>query len=86
MKKRTFWGPLAALAALYALRMGIQIAQDLGRYNRMLAMSDEEPLMQKMPGLLGDVMREERATVKEWLELMVSVPGELMRYVKMESM
>ena len=86
MKKRILWGPLAALGTLYALRMGMQMAQDMRRYNRMLAMSDEPPLSQKMPDLLRDVVRDERATVKEWFGLLLSFPGELMRYVRMESM
>lgn len=86
MRKRALWGPLAALAALYALRMAFRMSQDIGRYNRMLAMSDEGPLSQKMPGLVNDVVREERGMVKEWLNLFTSFPGELARYFRMESM
>ncbi len=86
MRKRMLWGPVAALAAIYALRMAIRMSQDMSRYNRMLAMSDEEPLSRKVPSILGQVVREQRATVNDWLDLLVSFPGELIRYVRMGSM
>lgn len=86
MKKRALWGPLAAIAALYAIKIGLKLADDLRRYNQILAISDEEPLSAKMPALAMQVINEERATVKEWLTFLVSFPGDLARYFRMESM
>ncbi len=86
MKKRTLWGPVALIAALYAIKIGLRMTDDLRRYNRMLAISGEEPLSSKMPKLAMQVMSEERATAKEWLAFIMSAPGDLVRYFRMESM
>ena len=86
MRKRALWGPVAAIAALYAIKIGMRVADDLQRYNRILAMSDEGPLSAKLPDLVREVLREERATVKEWMRFFVSVPNDLSRYFRMESM
>ena len=86
MRKRTLWGPVAAIAALYAIKIGLRVADDLQRYNRILAMSDEDPLSSKLPNLAMQVLSEERATVKEWMAFFVSFPNDLLRYFRMESM
>jgi hypothetical protein len=86
MKKRTLWGPLAAIAALYAIGIGLRMADDMRRYNRILEMSDEGPVANQFPSLMMQVLSEERATVKEWLALVMTFPGDLARYFRMESM
>jgi hypothetical protein len=86
MKKRTLWGPIVAIAALYAIKIGLRLADDAQRYNRILALSDEGPLTSKLPGLAMQVISEERATVKEWLTFLMSFPGDIVRYFRMESM
>lgn len=86
MKKRVLWGPLLAIAALYAVRIGFRVADDLRRYNRMLALSNEEPLSSKMPGLAMQVVREEQPMAGEWLSFLTSVPSDLARYLRMESL
>lgn len=86
MNKRMLWGPLAALGALYAISIGFRMADDMRRYNRILAMSDEEPISQKMPGIAMQIVSEERETFREWLRLLLTFPSDLLRYFRMESM
>ena len=86
MKKRILWGPLAAIVALYAISMGMRMADDMRRYNRIRAMSDDGTVAQEMPGLVMQTMNEERATITEWLRFLVTFPGDLVRYFRMESM
>lgn len=86
MKKRTIWGALAALAALYAAKMAIKIAGDVKRYNHILSMSNEGTVFEETPELLMQVMKQERQTVKEWMNFMKSFPSDLARYMKIESM
>jgi len=86
MKKRTLWGPVAAIAALYAIKIGLKLADDAQRYNRILAISGEDPLSAKMPRLAMQILSEERATAKEWAAFLLSFPGDLVRYFRMESM
>ena len=86
MKKRTLWGPLAAIAALYAVAIGLRMADDMQCYNRILEMSDEGTVASKLPELIMNVLSEERATVKEWLALLTTFPADLARYFRMESM
>jgi thymidylate synthase ThyX len=85
-KKRKFWGAIAALAALYAVRMALKMAEDLRRYNHILSLSNEGTVQQEMPELAMQVMKHEKQTVKEWMNFMKSAPKDLARYLKIESM
>lgn len=86
MNKRKFWGAVATLAALYAARMSLKMAGDLRRYNHILSMSNEGTVSQEFPGLMIQVMKQERQTLKEWMNLIRSAPKDLARYLKIESM
>jgi hypothetical protein len=86
MNKRTFWGAVAALAALYAARMALKMAEDLRRYNRILSMSNEGTVQEEMPELMMQVMKGERQTVNEWVDFMKSAPKDLARYMRIEAM
>ncbi len=86
MKKRMLWGPLAAIAALYAIGVALRAADDMRRYNRILAMSDEGTVAQELPGLMIETVKEERAAVTEWMRFLVTFPGDLLRYFRMESL
>jgi hypothetical protein len=86
MNKRRFWGAVAALAALYAVRMALKMAEDVRRYNHILSMSNEGTVQEEMPELLMQVMKREKQTGKEWVNLMKSAPKDFARYMKIESM
>lgn len=86
MNKRNIWGALAALAALYAVRMTLKMAQEVRRYNHILSMSNEGTVQQEFPELMLQVMKQERQTGKEWMNFMKSAPKDLARYMKIESM
>jgi hypothetical protein len=86
MNKRRFWGAVAALAALYAVRMTLKMAEDLRRYNHILSLSNEGTVQQEMPELAMQVMKREKQTVKEWMNFMKSAPKDFARYMKIESM
>lgn len=86
MRKRSLWGAVAALAALYAIRMTIKMVEDLRRYNHILSMSNEGTVREELPELLRQVMTRERQTLKEWKNFMKSAPKDIARYMKIESM
>jgi hypothetical protein len=86
MNKRRVWGALAALAALYAARMALKMAEDMRRYNHILSLSNEGTVQQELPELIVQVMKHEKQTVKEWMNLMKSAPKDIARYMKIESM
>ena len=86
MKKKTVWRALLALAALSMLRMTLKMAQEVRRYERILAMSDEGTLSQEVPEVLITMLRQQRQTIKEWKNFMRSAPKDAMRYLKIETM
>jgi hypothetical protein len=86
MRKRNLWGAVAALAALYAIRMTIKMVEDLRRYNHILSMSNEGTVQEELPELLRQVITRERQTLKEWMNFMKSAPKDIARYMKIESM
>ena len=86
MRKRNLWGAVAALAALYAIRMTIKMAEDLRRYNHILSMSNEGTVQEEFPELMRQVLTRERQTLKEWMNFMKSAPKDIARYMKIESM
>ncbi len=86
MKKRKVLGAIAALAALYAVRMTLKLAGEFRRYNRILSMSNEGTVQQEFPELMLQVMTQERQTAKEWKTFLKSAPKDLARYMKIESM
>lgn len=86
MRKRNLWGAVAALAALYAIRMTIKMVEDVRRYNHILSMSNEGTVQEEFPELMRQVMTRERQTLKEWMNFMKSAPKDIARYVKIESM
>lgn len=86
MNKRNIWGALAALAALYAARMALKMAQDVRRYNHILSLSNEGTVQEEFPELMIQVMKREKQTLKEWMTFMKSAPKDLARYMKIESM
>jgi hypothetical protein len=86
MNKRRIWGAVAALAALYAIRMSIKMLEDLRRYNHILSLSNEGTVQEEFPELMVQVMKQERQTVREWMKFMTSWPKDLARYMKIESM
>lgn len=86
MRKRNLWGAVAALAALYAIRMTIKMVEDVRRYNHILSMSNEGTVQEEFPELMRQVMTRERQTLKEWMNFMKSAPKDIARYIKIESM
>ena len=86
MRKRNLWGAVAALAALYAIRMTMKMMEDLRRYNHILSMSNEGTVREEMPELMRQVMKSEKQTLKEWMNFMKSAPKDIARYMKIESM
>jgi hypothetical protein len=86
VNKKNIWGAIAALGALYLLRMGFKMASELKRYNAILAMSNEGTVSEEMPEVMLQVMKQERQTLREWGNFMQSAPKDLMRYLKIESM
>ena len=86
MRKRNLWGAVAALAALYAIRMTMKMMEDVRRYNHILSMSNEGTVQEELPELLRQIMTRERQTLKEWLTFLKSAPKDFARYMKIESM
>jgi hypothetical protein len=86
MKKRNLWGAVAALAALYAVKMVMKVTHDVRRYNHILSMSNEGTVAEEAPELLLQVMKQERQTLREWLNFIRSAPKDFARYLKIESM
>ena len=86
MNKKTLWRTMLALGALYALRMGVKMAGEVNRYNKILAMSNEGTVSDEIPELTLQILKSERQTVREWMNFMMSAPKDLMRYIKIESM
>lgn len=86
MRKRNLWGAVAALAALYAIRMTIKMVEDVRRYNHILSMSNEGTVQEEFPELMRQVVTRERQTLKEWMNFMKSAPKDIARYIKIESM
>jgi hypothetical protein len=86
MNKRNRWGAVAALAALYAIRAAMKMAHDYRRYNHILSLSNEGTVQEELPELMRQIMKQERQTVKEWMNFMRSAPRDLARYIKIESM
>jgi hypothetical protein len=86
MKKKHIWGALAALAALYAAKMTLKMAQDVKRYNHILSLSNEGTVQDEFPELMLQVLKQQKQTIKEWKNFMKSAPKDLMRYMKIESM
>jgi len=86
MRKRNLWGAVAALAALYAIRLTMKMAEDVRRYNHILSMSNEGTVQEEFPELLRQVVKRERQTVVEWMNFLKSAPKDLARYMKIESM
>lgn len=86
MKKRSIWGVFGVLAALYLARAALKMAGEIKRYNHILSMSNEGTVFDETPELLVQIMKQERQTVKEWMNFMKSAPGDLARYMKIESM
>jgi hypothetical protein len=86
MKKRNLWGALAALGALYAVKMAMKMTHDVRRYNHILSMSNEGTVAEEAPELMLQVMKHQRQTLKEWINFMKSAPKDLARYLKIESM
>jgi hypothetical protein len=86
MRKRNVLTALAVLAALYAARMALKMAEDVRRYNHILSLSNEGTVQQEFPELMVQVMKSERQTVKEWMNFLMSAPKDLARYLKIESL
>jgi len=86
MNKRNLWGAVAALAALYAVKIAMKMAHDLRRYNHILSLSNEGTVFEETPELLLQVKKQQRQTFKEWKNLIKSVPKDVARYMKIESM
>lgn len=86
MNKRNLWGALAALAALYAIRMSLKLAEDYRRYNHILSLSNEGTVQDELPELLVQLYKREKQTLKEWANFAMSFPKDAARYLKIESM
>jgi hypothetical protein len=86
MKKKHIWAALAALAALYATKMTLKMAQDVKRYNHILSLSNEGTAQEEFPELMLQVLKQQKQTIKEWKNFMKSAPKDLLRYMKIESM
>jgi hypothetical protein len=86
MNKRRIWGAVAALAALYAIRMSIKMLEDLRRYNHILSLSNEGTVQEEFPELMVQIKAHEKQTLKEWKNLIKSVPKDAMREFKMMTM
>lgn len=86
MKKKTFWGGLAILAGLYALRFGLKTAEELRRYNHIRSLSDDGTVADEAPELVKKVVRGQGDTLKEWMNFLQSAPKDLARYLKIETM
>lgn len=86
MRKRTVWGPLAAIAALYLVRLGFKLAGEWRRYDKILAMSNEGTVAQEFPELMVQMLTQQKQTLEEWKNFMRSAPKDLIRYLKIETM
>jgi hypothetical protein len=86
MKKRNIWGAVAALAALYAIRMSLKMFEDLRRYNHILSLSNEGTVQEEFPELFVQIKAREKQTLKEWMNLMKAAPKDVMREIKMMTM
>lgn len=86
MRKRNLWGALAAIAVLAGVRMALKMSHDYRRYNHILSLSNEGTVQEEFPELMVQVMKGEKQTLKEWLTLMQSLPKDVARYIKIESM
>jgi hypothetical protein len=86
MRKRNLWTVVGVLAALYTTRMALKLAGEYRRYNHILSMSNEGTVQEEFPELMVQVMKNEKQTLKEWKNLMMSAPKDIARYMKIESM
>jgi DNA-binding transcriptional regulator YbjK len=86
MRKRNLFTALAVLAALYSARMALKMAGDLRRYNHILSLSNEGTVQEEFPELMVQVMKREKQTLKEWMNFITSVPKDIARYMKIESL
>lgn len=86
MKKRYIFGILALAATAYVVRLTVRMLQDVERYNRILAMSDEGTVGQEAPELLLQAARQQAQTIKEFRNFARSAPKDAVRYVKIGSM
>jgi hypothetical protein len=86
MRKKTFWGGLAILAGLYAVRMGLKLSGELKRYNHILSLSNEGTVQEETPELMLQVMKQQKQTIKEWVTFVQAIPKDVVRYLKIETM
>ena len=74
---------IAIAVAIFAGRQLVYGGRDLARYNKMREMSDDAPLLK--PGRSNAATNAEARTKNPFVMLM-SVPGDLKRYLKLKSM
>jgi|GEM_PF-4148585 len=86
MRKRTIVKTLAVAGVLYLAKFALTMAGELRRYDHLRSLSNEGPVMQEAPEITMQVVRGQRLIVKEWIMFFKSLPKDVARYVKIESM
>ncbi|MFN2449015.1 MAG: hypothetical protein ABR508_04370 [Candidatus Baltobacteraceae bacterium] len=86
MDKKVVLRTLAVAGLVLIARFALKTAGELARYDRIRAMSNEGPVLEETPDMLLQIAVQERQTFKEWGAFFKSLPRDIARYVKIESM
>jgi hypothetical protein len=84
--RKTLFGTVSAVTALYLVRVGVVLLRDLARYERVHAMSDEPTMISQLPGIALQAAAAEAQIVPELLQLPRSVPRDIARFAAMKAM
>lgn len=86
MKRNAIRGGMAVVAGMFLVRLFAHAATDLARYNRMRAMSGDPPLGFGRTPNGGRRPTNAAAHHSGPFALLASLPSDLIRYMRLESM